>query len=117
MSALLLLMRFSPETSWYQRLKLTLMEVLPLTKDALHVYLGCLCLLLTALLLRRDLASYRLLLPGLLLSLAMEAQDLRDDRRSEGRFRWGASAHDVVNTNLLPLVIVSLSRRRLQQAR
>lgn len=112
MSARPFLIAFSPETSLYQRFKIVLLSILPLSKDALHVYLGCLCLLATALLRRRPLSSFKLLLPGLLLSLVMEAFDLRDDLQTEGRRRWEASAHDVLNTNLVPLIFVALARAR-----
>lgn len=104
-------MTFSPETSLYQRVKIVVLSALPLSRDALHVYLGCAALLATAALLRKPLSSFKVLLPGLALSLAMEAADLRDDRR-EGRLRWRASVHDLVNTNLLPLALVLLARAR-----
>lgn len=103
--------RFSPDTSTYQRIKLVILSLLPLTKDAIHVYLGCTSLLATAVLLRWPLASYRVLVPGVLLSVAMEVADLRDGLR-EGQLNWAASVHDLVNTNLIPLVIVLLARRK-----
>src|SRR5262245_1588300 len=109
---LLLSLDFSRDTSAYQRFKLELLSWLPISKDAFHVYLGCACLLLAAAVLRRPLSSYAALLPGLVLSLLMEALDLRDGLRTFGYWRWGASLHDLVNTNLLPLVIVLLARRR-----
>ena len=111
MSLVLLLMQFSPDTSTYQRIKLLVLSILPLTKDAIHVYVGCACLLATAALLRWPLSSYRVLVPGLLLSLAMEVVDLRDGRRQE-KVHWVGSAHDLVNTNLIPLAIVLLARKR-----
>ena len=101
---------FSKETSTYQRFKLELLSVIPVSKDAFHVYLGCACLLLAAVVLRRPLSSWTAVLPGLVLSLAMEVFDLRDARRTSGGWMWHASLHDVVNTNLLPVVIVSLHR-------
>jgi hypothetical protein len=41
----------------------------------------------------------------------MEAVDLRDGFR-EDQVNWAASLHDLVNTNLIPLVIVLLARRK-----
>ena len=111
MSLLQVPTQFSPDTSTYQRIKLVVLSLLPLTKDAIHVYLGCASLLATAALLRWPLGSYRVLVPGLLLSLAMEAADLRDGLR-EDQLNWAASLHDLVNTNLIPLVIVLLARRK-----
>jgi hypothetical protein len=111
MSLVLFLIQFSSETSTYQRIKLVVLSIVPLTKDALHVYIGCAALLATAALLRWPLSSPKVLAPGLLLSLAMEVVDLRDGYR-EGHVRWRDSCHDIVNTNLIPLTIVGLSRRR-----
>jgi hypothetical protein len=111
---MLLPTRFSPDTSTYQRIKLVVLSLLPLTKDAVHVYLGCACLLAAAAVLRWPLSSFRVLLPGLVLSLAMEAVDLRDGLR-EDRLNLAASVHDLINTNLLPLAIVWLARRRRLQ--
>jgi hypothetical protein len=111
---LLLPTQFSPDTSTYQRIKLVVLSLLPLTKDAVHVYLGCGCLLAAAALLRWPLSSFRVLLPGLVLSLAMEAVDLRDGLR-EDHLNLAASVHDLLNTNLIPLAIVWLARRRRLQ--
>jgi len=40
----------------------------------------------------------------------MEVFYLRDDLVSVGHFRWVASLKDVVNTNLLPLILVTVAR-------
>jgi hypothetical protein len=110
-TVLLFLIQFSSETSTYQRIKLAVLQVLPLTKDAVHVYIGCACLLATASLLRWPLSSYKVLLPGLLLSLAMEVADLRDGWR-QNEIHWAGSVKDLVNTNVIPVAIVVLARRR-----
>src|SRR4029079_12418426 len=90
--------------SWYQLFKLWMLAVLPLTKDAIHVYIGFLCLLGALIVLRRRLTSYQALIPGLLVSITMEILDLRDG------YGWAASIHDLINTNLLPFVLVTLAR-------
>jgi hypothetical protein len=90
----------------YQLFKLWWLAVLPLTKDAIHLYIGFLCLLITLVAFRRRLSSYQALIPGLVLSLVLEVFDLRDG------YSVGASVHDIVNTNLLPLVLVTLARLR-----
>ena len=90
--------------SSYQLFKLWWLAVLPLTKDAIHVYIGLLCLLGALVVFRRRLGSYQALIPGLALSIAMEILDLRDG------YPWSASVHDIVNTNLMPFVIVTLTR-------
>jgi hypothetical protein len=90
--------------SSYQLFKLWCLDILPLTKDAIHVYIGLLCLLVALVVFRRRLGSYQALIPGLALSIAMEILDLRDG------YPWSASVHDIVNTNLMPFVIVTLTR-------
>jgi hypothetical protein len=92
--------------STYQLFKLWWLAVLPLTKDAIHLYIGFLCLLVALVVFRRRLSSYQALIPGFLLSLALEAFDLRDG------YSVGASVHDIINTNLLPFVLVTLARLR-----
>ncbi len=91
----------------YQLFKLAWLSILPLTKDAIHVYIGVLCLLVALLLFRRKLSSLWALVPGLVLSLVMEYFDLRDG------FGWQASAHDLINTNLIPALLVILARLEL----
>jgi len=90
----------------YQLLKLWLLDTLPLTKDAIHVYIGFLCVMLALVVFRRRLASYWALVPGLLVSVTMEIIDLRDG------YDWTASVKDLINTNLLPFVLVTLARLR-----
>jgi len=92
--------------SSYQLFKLGLLAVLPLTKDAIHVYIGFLCLLVALILFRRKLSSFTALIPGLLVACALEVFDLRDG------FAWMESVKDVVNTNLMPFVLVLLARWR-----
>ena len=90
----------------YQLFKLWWVSVLPLTKDAIHVYIGFLCLLLALILFRRKLSSFTALIPGLVVSVAMEILDLRDG------YGWAASLKDLVNTNLIPFLLVLLTRWR-----
>jgi len=92
--------------SWYQTFKLWCLDILPLTKDAIHVYIGFFCLLVALIVFRRRLGSYQALIPGLVLSISMEILDLRDG------YPWSASVHDLVNTNLMPFVLVTLTRLR-----
>ena len=107
MSALLLA---AVQTSKYQLFKLRVLEVIPVSKDAAHVYVGMGCLLLALLIFRAPLRSYRALIPGLIAAIIMEVFDLRDDLASVGHFRWAASLKDIVNTNLLPVVLVTVAR-------
>jgi hypothetical protein len=88
----------------YQIFKLWVLAVIPLTKDAIHVYIGFLCLLVGLVVFRRRLSSYQALIPGLVVSLLLEVLDLRDG------YSVTASLHDIVNTNLMPVVLVTLAR-------
>ena len=88
----------------YQLFKLWVLAVIPLTKDAIHIYIGFLGLMVGLVIFRRKLSSYQALIPGFLLSVLLEILDLRDGNSV------GASVHDIVNTNLLPFVLVTLAR-------
>ncbi len=88
----------------YQLFKLWVLAIIPLTKDAIHIYVGFAGLLVALILFRRRLSSYQALIPGFLVSVAMEALDLRDG------YTLAASVHDIINTNLLPFVLVTFAR-------
>ena len=74
--------------------------------EAIHVYIGFLCLLLALILFRRRLSSFTALIPGIVVSITMEIFDLRDG------YGWAASLKDLVNTNLIPFLLVLLTRWR-----
>jgi hypothetical protein len=97
-------------TSDYQLLKLRLLDAIPVAKDAAHIYVGVACLLLALLVFRVPLRSWKALLPGLVATVVMEALDLRDNYADFGHLRWAASFRDVVNTNLIPFVLVLVAR-------
>ena len=90
--------------SYYQLFKLWWLAVLPLTKDAIHIYIGFVGLLIGLLVFRRRLSSYQALIPGFLVSLILEVFDLRDG------YSVGASVHDIINTNRMPFLLVTLAR-------
>jgi hypothetical protein len=103
---------FAIQTSIYQSLKLRVLSILPLAKDAIHVYIGFGCYAATLLLFRLPMGSGRALMPGFLVSLGMEYFDLRDNLRAHGRLLWVDSLKDIVNTNLIPLAAVVVARLR-----
>jgi hypothetical protein len=107
-----LLLATAAKTSAYQLLKLKVLAVVPLAKDAVHIYIGFGCFVLAVTVLRIRPTSFKAILPGLLASLLMEVPDLRDGLVSAGHLRWAASLKDVVNTNLIPLLLVALFRLR-----
>jgi hypothetical protein len=90
-----------------------LLPQLGLSKDAIHIYVGVVCLLVSVLVFRLPLSSWKALILGLIVAAIMESLDLRDDLASFGHFRWAASLKDLVNTNLIPLLIVLLAKKYL----
>ena len=107
-----LLLAAATQTSAYQLLKLKVLHVVPLAKDAAHIYIGFACFVLAVIVLRIRPTSFKAALPGLVVSLLMEIPDLRDGLASTGQWRWAASLKDVVNTNLIPSVLVLVFRLR-----
>lgn len=97
----------------YQQLKNQILHAIGISKDAVHIYIGIGCLLLSILVLRIAPSSYKALVLTTLVSLAMEAMDLRDNVHYRETTRALASLHDLVNTNLLPYLIVFALRLRL----
>jgi hypothetical protein len=112
-AALTSLLAQSGMRSEYQLLKRQILEVLPLSKDAIHIYIGVGCLLLSIFVLRRHPAAWTALLLGVVVSIVMEALDLRDNVRYPLTVRLVESARDLANTNLAPLLFVLVTRLRL----
>ena len=65
---------------------------------------------LTALVLRRTLASLPPIFMVLVVACGMEALDARDDLATFGYWRVGASTHDVINTMFWPMLLFLLAR-------
>ena len=98
------------ETSAFQSFKLAVMSATDLSRDALHVHAGLAVFVLVALAFRRPLRSPLPWLAVLVVALLVEVVDLREDLSFYGRYRWGASAHDIVNTLAWPTLLMLLSR-------
>jgi hypothetical protein len=125
MAALVPIARWLPALSWlgldwgsgmhspYQQLKNHVLALVGISKDAVHLYIGIGCLLVSILVLRLPPTSYKALILTLLVSLGMEAMDLHDNVRYRDTTRAMASAHDIWNTNLMPLLVVTALRLRL----
>lgn len=94
------------ETSAYQNLKLIILDVVNLSKDAIHIHIGLLVFFLAVVLWRRGRFDLLALLPVFLVAGTMEVLDLRDDLGSLGYMRWSASLHDLINTVFWPTFIV-----------
>lgn len=84
-----------------------------LSKDALHIYLGLAVFLLVATALRKPLRSFVPWAAVVVVALAAELMDLRDNLASLGQWRWSASLHDLANTMFWPTVLMVLARARV----
>lgn len=98
------------ETSAVQAIKLAIVSVLGLSKDALHVYTGLAVFLVTAVVLRKPLRSFLPLFIVIAVAVSGELLDRHDDIASLGHWRWQASLHDVLNTLFWPSVLWFLAR-------
>lgn len=96
--------------SFYQTLKLILIEIFELSRDGFHVILGFVVFLIFAKLFRISLTSWKALLPTLIFSLLLEIVDFRDSAVFNMRYDFIDSLHDIFITNLLPVIMVSYLR-------
>lgn len=98
------------ETSTYQNLKLEILNVVGLSKDAVHIHIGLVIFLCTVLIWKKGQVKAVCLIPVFLIALSMELLDLRDDWLSLGYMQWSASIHDMVNTTFWPVVLFCYGR-------
>lgn len=95
-------------------LKSQLVEVTRLDKDALHIYAALLLQLGAAVLSRRTLAHWLPWIVVLAAELANEWYDVNAEIWPERDLQFARAAHDVVNTMLLPTLLMVLARVRPQ---
>lgn len=98
------------EVTSLQTIKLLVISITGLSRDALHTYTGLTTLFLAALILRKPLKSWTPWLVVLAVATTGEIIDLYDDMILRGYWRFAASMHDMVNTLLWPTVILLLAR-------
>jgi hypothetical protein len=91
---------------YYQQLKVYIVAMLHLAADAIHIYIGFFCLVATTIFLKKRMPGFLMLIPGFLFSIFMEVMDLTYQARVLGAPDWNDSWHDILNTNLLPLLVV-----------
>lgn len=96
--------------STFQGFKHELVQIADLSKDALHVYVGLTVFLAVAAIARKGLRSTAALLVVVVVAVAGEVLDLRDEWHVHEHLKWGASLHDLLNTCFWPLVLWLLSR-------
>ncbi|MXX02294.1 MAG: hypothetical protein F4X08_02765 [Gemmatimonadetes bacterium] len=98
--------------SEYQNLKLVILSILEISKDAVHIHVGLLVFFAAVILWRKGSIDVRCLIPVVIVTSLMELLDLRDDYTDQGFIRMAAltaSIHDLINTMLWPVVIVVLA--------
>ena len=105
------------ETTAVQAIKLAIVAATGLSKDALHVYVGLAVFLVVAAISKRPLSSWLPWVAALLVAMAGELIDMRDDLSSLGYWRWSASMHDIVNTILWPTVFLTARSMQVLAAR
>jgi hypothetical protein len=98
------------ETSTIQAIKLTIVAATGLDKDALHIYIGLAVFFSTLAIFKKPLRSVWPWLTVLVIAIAGELLDRRDDIASLGYWRWKASLHDILNTQFWPAAIMLLAR-------
>ena len=96
----------------YQQMKPYILNFFHVSRDAIHIHIGFACLVLVLLFTKKKLSSFYTILPGFIVSVLMELMDLRDDYVLRHRLNFMASLHDLVNTNLIPFVLVLLAKRK-----
>jgi hypothetical protein len=96
--------------SVFQQLKIWLIQLLGLPKDALHIYVGLTVFLIGLALFRWPMSSWKPV--GLVLGAALvgEAWDVLDTLRIGADPVWARNWHDVWNTCFWPSVLFLLAR-------
>lgn len=98
------------EVTAVQSVKLVILQLTGLSRDALHVYAGMFVFLLAAFVMRKSPRSLVPLLAVFSVAAGMEALDARDDLHVFGYWRVDASFHDFINTVFWPTVVFLLVR-------
>lgn len=98
------------KSSYYQSLKPVILNFFNISNDAIHIHIGFGCLALILIFSHRKISSPLVLVPGFFLSCMMEVLDLWDGYRFGEAFKFAESLHDILNTNLIPFVIVLLAK-------
>lgn len=97
--------------SWYQT-KMFIEHAGMMSSDALHVIIGVLVWVATAMVIRRPLTDWRPLTVLALLLILNEGVDFWVERWPDPAMQFGESAKDVLLTLILPLVLIALARSR-----
>lgn len=98
------------EVTSFQTIKLIVIAVTGLSRDALHIYTGLITMFVAALILRRPLRSIVPLVMVVLVCALGETIDMYDDIAFRGYWKWNSSLHDFLNTLFWPTLIFLLAR-------
>jgi len=93
-------------------MKPVLVELLGLSKDAIHMHVGFASFVLVILITKKSASSFRVLIPGFILSLFMEFMDMRDEHYLGRNPNIVATIHDLINTNFIPVIICLMARMK-----
>lgn len=93
-----------------QSAKLFLVDATDLSKDALHVYIGLVVMLLVVIVLRKPLRDWRPLAAVAFAAIAGELWDVIDGFSHGGSPRWSMNWRDVWNTMFWPVILFGLAR-------
>jgi len=93
------------DTSPYQSLKITIVSLAELSKDAIHIHVGLIVFITCMWLLRKRRSLAIPCLAACLFAIGLEILDMRDDLMSVGYWRWKASLHDIANTSFWPIAL------------
>jgi hypothetical protein len=94
----------------FQESKLWLQDLVGLSKDALHIYVGLAIFLIAAILFRRPLSDIRPLAAVFLVAVGGEILDLLERLEPEKDPFWASNWHDLWNTMFWPTVLFVLAR-------
>src|SRR3569832_603480 len=98
------------EISTVQTIKMAVSSTVGLSYDGLHVYVSLMVFFMAARILNKPLHSPMPWLAVLLIAIAGEVLDRRDDFNQLHHWRWEASLHDIVNTLFWPSIILLMAR-------
>lgn len=96
----------------WQQFKLALIGLTGLERDALHIYAAVAIQLAAALILRRRLGDWLPWFVVLGCALLGEIADVYVEVWPDSALQAGMAAHDLVNTMIMPSVLMILSRWR-----
>ncbi|UDM37912.1 hypothetical protein LIS44_12820 [Acinetobacter haemolyticus] len=99
--------------STFQELKIYVVNFTELSRDALHIYAGLTLFFIVAFFHHHKLKSKWAILAVLIVAIAAELLDARDDLINHGLWHIGASVHDIINTIFWPLLIWLMARFRV----